>query len=305
MMGKRYEDISGQQFGEWTVLYPIRDANKRLMYHCRCSCGTERDISKTALIKGKTKSCGCKQGKNASLSKIKDISGQRFGRLVALKIAYRKPPKTYWLCQCDCGNSKIVDINQLTQGKIQSCGCYQRECRGQHNIHDLTGQRFGMLTVLNKTDRRTKTGNVIWLCKCDCGNEKEVAGTHLLDGTTSSCGCINSKGELRIRQVLDKIGIVYIQQFVFADCRIPQSNYPARFDFYLPQYNICIEYNGEQHYHYRSKGLFTLSEVEKIQERDNIKKNYCYTHNIPLIIIPYTDYKIIDCDYILERIRIE
>lgn len=255
-MRKQHEDITGQQFGEWTVLYPVRDTNGRLIYHCRCSCGTERDISKTTLVKGKSKSCGCKRSKYTSLSKMKDIAGQRFGRLTALEIAYRKPPKTYWLCQCDCGNTKIVDINQLTQGKVQSCGCYQKECRGQYNINDLTGRQFGLLTVLKQTNHRTKTGNIIWLCKCECGNEKEVSGTHLLDGTTTSCGCINSKGELRIRQVLDEIGIVYIQQFVFDDCRMPWSNYPARFDFYLPQYNICIEYNGEQHYCSRKEGFF-------------------------------------------------
>lgn len=53
------------------------------------------------------------------------------------------------------------------------------------------------------------------------------------------------------------------------------------------------------------KDFFTLSKVNKIQQRDEIKKDYCHTHNIPLIIIPYTDYKIIDCNYILERIRTE
>ena len=53
---------------------------------------------------------------------------------------------------------------------------------------DLTGQRFGRLTVLQKTDKRISE-RVVWLCQCDCGNRAEVTSSHLANGNTSSCGC--------------------------------------------------------------------------------------------------------------------
>jgi len=54
---------------------------------------------------------------------------------------------------------------------------------------DLTGQRFGKLIALNETEKR-KSKNVVWLCKCDCGNLKEVGRDNLIRGHTRSCGCL-------------------------------------------------------------------------------------------------------------------
>lgn len=55
----------------------------------------------------------------------------------------------------------------------------------------LSGQKFGKLTAIEKTNKRTSQGNVIWLCKCECGNIIEVAGSSLKSGNTKSCGCNN------------------------------------------------------------------------------------------------------------------
>lgn len=57
---------------------------------------------------------------------------------------------------------------------------------------DLTGKRFGRLTVLSETDKRI-SGSVVWKCKCDCGNTVEVSHNHLSRGATVSCGCYNSE----------------------------------------------------------------------------------------------------------------
>ena len=54
---------------------------------------------------------------------------------------------------------------------------------------DLTGRRFGRLTVIAEAGR--KRGGVLWLCRCDCGVEKEIMSATLLNGTTVSCGCYN------------------------------------------------------------------------------------------------------------------
>ena len=67
------------------------------------------------------------------MAKALDITGQRFGKLVALSKAQSRSGKTYWLCQCDCGNQKEVQTSHLTNGLIQSCGC-QKSLKGQHVI---------------------------------------------------------------------------------------------------------------------------------------------------------------------------
>jgi hypothetical protein len=68
------------------------------------------------------------------------------------------------------------------------------------SIIDLMGKRFGYLTVIKRVG--TKFGYALWLCKCDCGNEKEISGNNLRKGNTKSCGCyrketvaIRSKGK--------------------------------------------------------------------------------------------------------------
>ena len=58
---------------------------------------------------------------------------------------------------------------------------------------DLTGQRFGRLTVVKRAEgRRNPNGSLItrWHCKCDCGNEVDVIANYLRNGTTKSCGCL-------------------------------------------------------------------------------------------------------------------
>ena len=62
--------------------------------------------------------------------------------------------------------------------------------RGGHNLIDLTGKRFGRWLVLrlSHTDRMA-----FWLCRCDCGTEKPVAGSELRKGRSLSCGCLKAK----------------------------------------------------------------------------------------------------------------
>ena len=69
------------------------------------------------------------------------------------------------------------------------------EIHEMQKINDLTGKRFGRLTVLYPTPNRYQ-GKVIWVCKCDCGTTKNIIGANLMNGSTVSCGC-KSKQVLR------------------------------------------------------------------------------------------------------------
>jgi len=97
--------------------------------------------------------------------------------------------------------------------------------------------------------------------------------------------CKESSGEKEIRNLLKKNNIKYVPQYKFPDCK---NINPLPFDFYLPDYNICIEFNGKQHYEPVSHfgGVEALKETQK---RDKIKIGYCRNNNIPLIIIKYNE----------------
>lgn len=107
------------------------------------------------------------------------------------------------------------------------------------------------------------------------------------------CGCPHCKmshGELTILNWLEKNKIKFKTQKTFPDCK---NIARLKFDFYLPSYNTCIEYDGEQHY-YAFDSFGGQQRLDLIRKRDEIKNDYCIKNNIKLIRIPYTEYKNIE-----------
>jgi len=97
--------------------------------------------------------------------------------------------------------------------------------------------------------------------------------------------CNNSKGEKTIELYLQSIKLDFETQKIFPECKY---KLPLKFDFYIPQNNICIEFDGKQHF--KSNEYFGGENNLKVQQiRDNIKNEYCLKNNIKLIRIPYYD----------------
>jgi hypothetical protein len=117
-----------------------------------------------------------------------DLINKRFGRLTVIKDTGEINNKYYpiWLCRCDCGNTCKIPIHRVMSGNTKSCGCIS-------NIINLTGRRFGRLVVIKNTNKKTNDKSIIWLCKCDCGKEKEINGSSLRKGSTKSCGCLQKE----------------------------------------------------------------------------------------------------------------
>jgi hypothetical protein len=111
---------------------------------------------------------------------IADLTGQRFGMLVALRRGEARLSHTYWWCRCDCGREKEVALSSLKSGDSQSCGCSTAP-------EDLTGQRFGRLLVIGPAPSRPRYPK--WQCKCSCGRTAVVGGQNLRNGSNVSCGC--------------------------------------------------------------------------------------------------------------------
>lgn len=100
------------------------------------------------------------------------------------------------------------------------------------------------------------------------------------------CSKCKSKGEKSISMYLENKGIMFIAQHRFDECK---DKYPLPFDFYLPDLNVCIEFNGIQHY--KPVGYFggNITFIRQ-KKHDDIKNNYCANNKIKLIIIPYWDF---------------
>lgn len=94
-----------------------------------------------------------------------------------------------WLFKCDCGGEKITTVSKVRVGDVKSCGCIWRKSRARI---DITGQRFGRLTVLDFKDGK-------WRCRCDCGNITFRKHQELLRAGTPSCGCLITDGILQIK----------------------------------------------------------------------------------------------------------
>lgn len=292
------DEMINKKFNHLTVLEltncPNDKKNKQKYYICQCDCGNLKTVSKGDLKSNRVKSCGCEKGKHRiGTHNFIDITGQKFGELIALEPTYKLDHTSMiWKCQCSCG--KVVEISQhhLTQGQ-KSCGHLMHDPRGPKN--DLTGKKFGLLTVLEPTEYR-QTQTVIWKCKCDCGNICYVS-TKNLGTNTNSCGCLHSKGERKLQEILNQLSVNYQSEYALKDL-IGENNYPRRMDFAIfknKQLKCFIEYQGIQHYN--------KNNIWYRPEADEEKRLYCKEKHIPLIEISYTDYKVLDEKYLLTKLK--
>lgn len=213
--------------------------------------------------------------------------GTQFGRLTVIRLLEKKIRNgRVYLCQCACGQVCEKTAQSLRNDGTKSCGCLAKELSAirlsQRSIKDLKGRRFGKLIVLEITDQRIR-GSVVWKCQCDCGNITYVSSKNLQSGDTQSCGCLQSKGELRIEQILTEHNIPYQKQFSFSDLK-SDKGYPLKYDFYVNN-QYLIEFDGEQHF--TDKSIFSHDSFEYRVLNDNKKTQYAKEHNIPLLRIPY------------------
>lgn len=219
-----------------------------------------------------------------------NLIGQIFGRLTVIERAENaKDGHARWKCQCSCGNITIVNSNVLKRGHAQSCGCLSKEvasAKAKQQYKDLKNQHFGRLTPIEYLGGNGKNA-VLWRCQCECGNNNFITTSHhLVSGNTKSCGCLKSIGESNIAILLSQHNINFIQQHRFKDAIYDDTGGQMRFDFYLPELNRLIEFDGKQHYLVNG-GWNDLENLNLVQSRDKIKNEYALSHNIPLVRIPY------------------
>ena len=279
----------GTQFGRWTILEAVANyKNGKTYCKCQCSCDqhTVKMVYKNSLLKGESQSYGCLRRELAQKKYRIDHVGERYGPLAIQEMIYGLyGDKTYCRCRCDCGNEHICYLYNLINGHTTSCGCLSatKGWDGRHN--NLVGIRFGSL-VIKEMLYGYRNKQTYCRCDCDCGGETIAYIGNIQSGRTSSCGCLEGKslGERLIKDILVENQIDFIPQKRFDDCK---NTLALPFDFYLPKYNTCIEFDEIQHF--KPIDFFGGNdEFNRRKTNDAIKTEYCNIHNINLIRLPYT-----------------
>lgn len=287
-------DELGNRYGSLIVIEKAVDKNGRGAWLCQCDCGNSKIVRGPDLRKGKITSCGCRL--NSRLKTIKDLTGQVFGYLKVLERAddyYDKQnKKNVYKCEClNCHNICYKKGNNLTNGKVKSCGCLSNVLNAEKHFKNEVGNTFGDLTVIG-AEYDEKDGQLKNKCRCNCGNICLVFGKDLRSGNTKSCGCKRgtfSHEAKAIEKFLKDNNVNYKKEYSFNDLNGDER--PLRFDFVVFKKNkvfCCIEYNGQQHYE-PIEFFGGEKAYEKQKKYDDKKINYCNEHNIQLIILPYTN----------------
>lgn len=206
---------------------------------------------------------------------------------------YYKGKPVFSKCKCTQCNEIIMLKNNsdLNRAKKNNSAC--EKCAHNNRIAKQRtikiGDVFNKLTVIG--DAGVKNQKHYSLCKCECGKIIEVRDNNLKTKQVQSCGCMGSIGENKITNILQKNNIIFDHDKIFPEL-LHQTGRRLRFDFIIYNedgtINRFVEFDGNQHITGMWGGDWSNTEtLEVIQERDNIKNQFCINNNYILVRIPY------------------
>jgi hypothetical protein len=124
-------DLTGQRFGRLVALRrAARVCGRGFVWDCQCDCGSICRAYANQLRASHIRSCGCLQrdhARAAGSARKLNLTGQRFGRLTVVAEEEPHRQRSRWLCRCDCGNTSVVAVSNLTGGITRSCGCLRSQ----------------------------------------------------------------------------------------------------------------------------------------------------------------------------------
>lgn len=203
-----------------------------------------------------------------------NLIGKKFGMLTVIEQSRKvytqnKSTRTLWRCICDCGNETEVDGQKLKCGHTKSCGCLKSKVGCQE---DVTGQRFGRLTVIRyipPAERTSKTYS--WWCKCDCGKEIKANLHKLKNGLQKSCGCLKEEMKPHLGNITRKYKysnkrLYGVYKMMHDRCENPNNrewmNYGGR------GITVCPEWSGDYGYDAFAEWSFPNGYDDKAKKGD-------------------------------------
>lgn len=323
-------DILDKRFGMLVVRRILSSSEipvgkKGIWYECVCDCKNVKYVRRGDLVSHNTQSCGCASRRSRKLfdngiwvdvdgedSKrlIENYVGRTFDRLEVIDFdhMYRFPSgrfNIFWKCKCSCKNVCVVSQAALKSGHTRSCGCYEKEVISDVHTIDLSGSRFGFLTVKERVG--SKDNYALWRCECDCGNVCNVLSRTLLYEGKFSCGCKSmSKDETIVLDYFKSLGLKYGDDYVYEqkfNDLLGVGGRKLSYDFAVYRDNLLcglIECQGLQHY----QPVSYFGGVESFEnqcEHDIRKRNYARQLGVVLLEIPQHS----SCSYDVRKLEIE
>jgi hypothetical protein len=278
----------GDKFGRLTI---TRVLINKSGYGCQveasCQCGNTWSGYANKLYRRNTTSCGCfkqeliQKRTDESKHSVEYIKDEYQKRKFEFLSSEYLNGETRYTAKCHCGKIFSVKPNSIVYDNTASCG---------HCNDPNIGDKFNKLTVVKIVPHNTGCSVE---AICECGNKWWGKASQLSGGNTQSCGCIISINNNTITQILKKLNINFQTEKSFEECR---NKIRLRFDFYLPDHNLLIEFHGKHHYSYKGQCKYhknaDKNEMRRImynqRKRDGIKIEFCVQNNINLLAIPYT-----------------
>lgn len=201
---------------------------------------------------------------------------------------------------CEDSEGYLVKVNLGSLGKTKTFERFSLKYNKENFI--FNANHYAKLNdihseIINAKNNKKYSGHIDIKCKCECGNIFNTdfnSWRRMIKTRCKLCVKSISNYEMKVMDFLKEYEIEYIPQYKFKDCKDKRA---LPFDFYLPNYNICIEVDGEQHFGEFRYSFYKDSKYnyENRVYHDEIKNEYCNKNNIKLIRIPY--YLIINNKY--------
>lgn len=262
---------------------------------CRCKIdGFEWKAKPHSLLQGHgCPECSHREQNWGNKERFDNILKERFPNVTTSDEFFRTRQNMHFKCNV-CNYEWTTDANTILNNK-DYCGC--PKCAGCGRVSEQD-----VINRLEEKNPRVKyisgyhgvMEQAIFQCN-DCGHEWVTTTNSVLSGR--GCPkCNMSHGALKVSELLSNLGVKYETEYRFEDCKDIRT---LPFDFYIESKNICIEYDGEQHFSpvrfgkNNSRGT-PEERFELVKRRDKIKTDYCNSNGIKLIRIPYTDFNNIE-----------
>jgi len=271
---KQVKEIHGNKYDYSLVKY--NNSLEKVKIICKKHGIFEQTPSNHLRKKGCPKCVGRNRTTEEFIKLSKNIHGDKYNYEL---VEYKKSKNKVKII-CKKHNKAFT---QTPQDHLQGNGCpYCKTLTTEEFINKAKithGDKYDY-SLTNYINSRTK---VEIICKKHNKIFKQLPQSH-----ASGIGCPRcntSKGENKIENILSNKNIIYVRQKKFDGCK---NKYKLPFDFYLPDLNICIEYDGKQHFE-AIEYWGGEEQFELIKIRDKIKTDFCIKNNIELLRINYRE----------------
>lgn len=265
-------------------------AKTKIRFECM-TCGHIWKSTPTNILSGR----GCPECRDANNKKRFELGEKEFRKRISeinpdIELIHTGDPSWHGRSMVRCKKHGVI-WDTINSALLRGCGC--RECMREKiaNKNGRSSEEF--VKLVRKTSPHIEVlgeyKNARTKIKVRCKTHDEiyyVTPDLLLHGTGNCPKCTMTSGEYKVANYLDSKGYEYIAQHSFkgADRKIRNK----RFDFYIPDMNTCIEYDGIQHF--EPVGNFGGEETfEYTKKNDALKNKFCDVHGIKLIRVPYTE----------------